>query len=453
MVEVFTPREHQKIAIAHMQNNLRCAIWIRMGRGKTSAVLQALENLSLTEDTYPVLIIAPLRVARDVWSDEVDKWAQFSRLKVVKILGQAPERKRALQIKADIYTINFENVPWLVQQISNNWPFKVIIIDEATKLRGFRLRQGAQRARALAEVAFQSKRFIELTGTPSPKGVESLWGQLWFLDKGARLGKSFTAFRNRWFTQSYDGFSYDPLPNAQKETGDLIKDLCLSIGDEYFPVDEPIRSVVKVKLSPSAQRQYKDMEKKMFADLGEHKIEAFNAAAKTMKCLQFANGAVYTDDKGSYIEVHDEKIEALKSCIEEANGAPVLVAYHFVADLERLRKAFPQGRVLDNKTQTLRDWNEGNIPVLFAHPQSAGHGLNLHLPCNTLVFFSVNWSLEEHEQIQERIGPARQKQAGLNRAVFIYYLIAENTIDEVVLDRLESKKSVQEALMSAMAKR
>lgn len=427
--------------------------------GKTVTVLTVIDILRLVGDVRrPVLILAPLRVAQTTWPDEVKKWSHTAHLRVSPILGTESERCAALMRPAEIYTINYENIPWLIKYYAKrgHWPFDMIVADESTKLKGFRLNQGAKRARDLARVAFKSSRFINLTGTPAPNGLIDLWGQTWFLDGGERLGRTFTAFIQRWFEKSYDGYSFDPRPNAQKEIEERLKDICLSLNPaDYFDLEEPIKVPVEVDIPHKARAIYKDMEKTMFAELGDlDEIEAVNAAARTMKCLQLANGAAYVDEKATiWKEIHDVKIKALEDIIEEAAGMPVLCAYNFRSDLDRLRRAFPKGRLLDKQPQTLRDWNAGKIPLLFAHPASAGHGLNLQDGGNILVFFSVNWNLEEHEQIIERIGPVRQKQAGYDRPVFIYYIMVKNTVERLVMERLESKASIQEILMQAMKAR
>jgi SNF2 family DNA or RNA helicase len=452
MTKKFTPRPQQTPAIKHIIDNIRCALWCFMGGGKTSAVLTALTDLALVEEVFPALVIAPLRVAATTWPDEVKAWEHTAHLVVSKILGNPAERVLAISRSADIYTINFENIGWLVKELEGRWPFKTIIVDESSRLAGFRLRQGAQRAQILSKVAFRSPRFIELTGTPASNGLAKLWGQVWFLDQGKRLGKTYTAFINRWFKESFDGFSVEPMPHSQKEIENLIKDLCLSIrAEDYYPTEKPIKTIVPVTLNKKLMTQYKELENEMFLELGEHEIEPLNAAAKTNKCLQFVNGAVYVDDKHNYVTVHDDKIEALNSIIEESGDANILIAYNFKSDLERLEKAFPKLRVLDNNAKTIEDWNAGKIPLLAAHPASAGHGLNLQHPCNILVYFGLNWNLEEHEQIAERIGPVRQKQSGYNRPVFYYYIVAEDTIDELVMERLQSKRSVQDILLEAMS--
>jgi SNF2 family DNA or RNA helicase len=452
-------RPYQQLIIDHILDKERCNAFVPMGLGKTISTLKAIETLSLVSEG-PALVLAPLRVAQSTWPDEVKKWGLD--LPVSAVVGNAAQRAQALREDAAIFTTNYENLPWLIDGYKYNprpWPFKTIVADEVTKLKGFRTRQGTKRAKALAEVAHKKvDRWIGLTGTPAPNGLKDLWGPMWFVDGGQRLGKSFSVFSERWFRKSFDGFGMEPLQQAQGEIQTLISDVCLSLdAKDYFNLSEPIRNKIIVDLPHKARQQYRDMEKKMFLELEGHlgptEVEALNAASKTQKCLQLANGAIYTDEARNWTEVHDAKIQALDDIIEEAGGAPVLVAYNFKHDLVRLRAAFPRGRVLDSNPETIRSWNAGKIPVLFAHPASAGHGLNLQDGGNIIVFFSVNWNLEEHQQIIERIGPTRQMQAGHNRPVFIHYILANDTVDFDVLERLESKRSVQDILMKAMKRR
>lgn len=455
MPERFTPRPYQELIVEHIVQNPRCAVFAGMGLGKTASVLTALDRISTLEDVYPALVVAPLRVAQSVWPDEARKWEEFAHLRVQPILGGATERSiKLLVCGVNLYTINYENLPWLVKFCNENggWPFKTIIADESTKLKGLRLRQGTARARALASVAFQSKRFIALSGTPAPNGLQDLWGQLWFIDKGARLGRSYQAFIDRWFAPTYDGWGVAPMPWAQEQIQAAISDVCMSLNAaDHFDLKYPIVNKIYVDLPPSARKLYRDMEKEMMIEIEGTDITALNAAAKTMKCLQLANGAAYIGENSEeWVEVHDAKIKALEDVIEEAAGMPVLVAYNFRSDLDRLRKAFPRARVLDRRPDTLREWNTGQIPILLAHPASAGHGLNLQDGGNILVFFGLNWNLEEHQQIIERIGPTRQAQAGYRRPVFIHHIIARKTVDELVLKRLETKRKVQDVLMEAM---
>jgi SNF2 family DNA or RNA helicase len=335
----------------------------------------------------------------------------------------------------------------------------MVVADESTRLKSFRLGgSGGKRARSIAKVAHKSTdRWVNLTGTPSPNGLIDLWGQSWFVDAGQRLGRTFGAFEQRWFTKQPRGsggfFATIPMPTAQEQIEDRLRDLHMTIdARDWFDLREPIVNIVKVTLPAKARRIYEDLEKEMFASIGEHEIEAVNAGARTIKCLQLANGAIYHEG-GGFAEVHDAKLQALESITEEAMGASVLVAYHFKSDLARLQRAFPYGRVLDSNPQTIRDWNDGKIRLLFAHPESAGHGLNLQSGGNILVFFAHWWSLEAFQQIIERIGPVRQKQAGHDRPVFIHHIVAADTVDELVMARRESKRSVQDLLLEAMKAR
>lgn len=449
-------RPYQELIRDFILENKRCNIFAGMGLGKTLSTLSALEVLSVLDDS-PALVIAPKRVAINTWPDEIEKWNLF--FETSAITGTPEQRAEALRKDAQIFTINYENIPWLVDWYKHNpkpWPFKTVIPDECSRLKGYRTRQGTKRAKALAEIAHTKvERWVGLTGTPASNGLKDLWGQMWFVDKGLRLGKSYTAFEDRWFRKNRDSFGVKPMPHAQEEIQGAISDVCLSLdAKDWFDLKEPIVTKVGVNLPSKARKQYKEMEKKMFLELEEHlgggEVEALNAAAKTQKCLQIASGALYTGNEKDWVEIHDEKLQALESIIEEANGMPVLVAYHFKPDLIRLKKAFPQGREFDDKPATLKDWNAEKIPILFIHPQSAGHGLNMQYGGNIIVFFTVNWNLEYRDQIMERIGPTRQMQAGLDRPVFVYYILANDTLDYDVLERLETKASVQEILMKAM---
>ena len=463
---IFEPRPYQEIAADHIFTHRRCALWAGMGMGKTSSTLYALDCLRCIEGNK-TLIVAPLRVAQSVWPEEVQKWDRFHDFKIVPIIGTAKERINALHEPADAHTINYENLPWLLEQVGNSWPWRTIVADESTRLKGFRLTGGKQpkdesqirapksrvsRARSLAKATFsKADRFIQLTGTPSPNGLLDLWGQLWFLDRGERLGRTFGAFKSRWFYyENQYSQKITPTASAQREIQERVSDICLSLrAEDWFDIKAPIIVDVPVHLPEKAMRLYRQMENMMYLEIAEKEVEAFNAAAKTLKCLQLANGAVYTDDAGSWEPVHDAKLDALESIIEEAAGMPVLVAYHFKSDLARLKKRFPQGKELDKKQKTLDDWNAGKIPVLFAHPASAGHGLNLQDGGNIIAIFGHWWDLEQYQQIIERIGPTRQLQAGHNRPVYIYNIRAVNTVDSVVIQSRTDKRKIQDLLMEA----
>lgn len=460
----FIPRPYQPQAIEFMLTHPRCGLFAGMGMGKTITTYTLIDRLLLSgEINGPILVLAPLRVACSTWPEEQAKWAHLTGIKVEAITGTPPERVAAMRRKADVYCTNYENIPWLVETLGGRWPFAMVIADESTRLKGFRTRQGTARSRALASVAFKSKRFVLLTGTPAPNGLIDLWGQLWFIDQGQRLGRTFEAFKQRWFKQDPNGFSIQPLPFAQDQIQDAIRDVCLTLDPtDWFDLEAPVVVPRYVDLPARAHLLYQTMEKELFIELVEGEAEALNAAAKTNKLLQLANGAVYLDRDADgdsaptskeYVTIHDEKIEALKSIVEELAGAPLLVAYKFRSDLSRLRQAFPKGRVLDKNPMTLVEWNHGEIPVLFAHPASAGHGLNLQDGGHHIAFFGHDWNLEEYQQILERIGPVRQMQAGYKRAVILYQIIARNTVDEIVIARRESKRDVQDLLLEAFKRK
>jgi SNF2 family DNA or RNA helicase len=444
--------------IDHILEHRRCAIWAAMGAGKSSAVLHALKGIGLF-DQGPALILGPKRVARDVWPAEATKWDDFGE-EVVPIMGTQTERFQAMGRKALFYSTNYEQLPWLVKHHGRNWPYRTLVADEATRLQGFRLMQGTQRASAFGKVAWlpRVERVVELTGTPAPNGLKNLWGQLWPIDRGDRLGRSYDAFKQRWFARSWDGYGIEPLPFAQEQIQDLLRDICITIDprDYGLKLDAVIETDIMVELPDKARDLYREMEKRMFLELehelGVHEVEAVSAAGRTNKCLQLANGAVIHDTKsGAWQEVHNAKLDALESIVEEANGMPVLVSYQFVSDFVRIKRAFPKAKGIDETTE--KEWNAGHVPMLVCHPASAGHGLNLQLGSNILVDFSSGWNLEHDDQIVERIGPMRQYQSGLDRPVYRYRIMAENTVDLLVKERRASKRSVQAILLEAMKRR
>lgn len=450
----FTPRPYQSMIIGRIISQARCAIYAGMGMGKTSSTLFAIDYLQSVEGMGAALILAPLRVAASTWPQEAVKWTNLS-LDVLPIVGDEKARLRAIQTPSRAYSMNYENIPWLIEALNGYWPFEMVVADESTRLKSFRLGGKSVRAKALAHVAFRSKRFVELTGTPAPNGLLDLWGQTWFLDKGQRLGRTFGAYAGSYFRPVKVGRSpfairYEPMEWAQDAIHEKLADVTLSLdAADWFPIEKPICTQIPVELPPDARATYDKMQKDFFVKLGETEIEATNAAALSVKCLQATSGVLY-DDTGKWIEIHDAKIDALKSVIEEANGAPVLVAYHWKADAARILKAIPGARTLDKDPKTIAAWNAGKIPVLLAHPASAGHGLNLQDGGNILVFFSLWWNLEYYQQIIERIGPTRQLQAGHPRPVFIYHIIASGTLDETVLKRMETKREIQDLLLDRM---
>lgn len=454
----FVPRSYQKLIVDNILYNKRTAVFAGMGLGKTASTLEAIRQIKAVRPSLTVLIIAPLRVAQSTWPDEVRKWDSFKNLRVSVICGSAKARRDALLADADIFTINYENIPWLVEELKGDWFFDLIVADESTRLKGLRARQGTQRAKALAKVAFKSEGFVELTGTPAPNGLLDLWGQMWFLDKGARLGKSFSAFQREFFYPISRGggatrwVEWKLQEGSDKRIKRRIENVSITVNPEdYFDVAKNIFNDIVVELPREVMRQYRKFARELYLELESGaEVTAANAAVKTGRLLQMASGAVYVEDgEGSdaYTVIHRTKIEALASVIEEANGAPVLCAYSYRHEVDRILKAFPFARVLDKSPQTIRDWNKGKIPLLLAHPASCGHGLNLQDGGNILVFFSCTWSLELHDQIVERIGAVRQAQAGHDRPTFVHYLVAKGTLDEAVKERLSTKRDILDVLL------
>ena len=478
MSKPFSPRPWQIPMLEHLTTHNRCALWAKMGLGKTAVVLTWIMGRRMAGDERKCLILAPLRVARKTWQEECLKWDHLVDMDIIPVIGQVAESRKALAIPAENYSMNYENLPWLIKEFGEQWPFKIVIADESDALKSHRISeriatrkdgtrgtvyytgQGSQRAGALARIAHtRIESIIQLTGTPAPNGLTDLWGQVWFLDRGERLGRTFEAFSKRWFDKGYDGYSITAKSCADSQINTAVKDLCLAVdGKDWFNLDEPVKLTVEVELPGSARATYRDMEKEMFAAIAGREVQAVNAAAKTAKCLQIASGAVYvepeaTDDidprSRAWREVHDEKIQALKSIVAETGGSPLMVCYEFRSDAERLTKAFPKGRVLST-VQDEADFKAGKIPLLFLHPKSCGHGIDgFQHACHHIVFFGHNWNLGQYLQVIERVGPVRQMQAGLNRPVYVYHIVAKGTIDELVMERRETKREVQDILMNA----
>lgn len=449
-----------------MVGNPRCSLYAGMGTGKSSATLFTLDLLTILGNIgkSPTLVIGPARVARDTWPEEVAKWDQFKDLRIVPLSGTPKQRLDALKRKADIYTISYELAPWLVEHFMERWPFRQVIADESDRLKSFREKKGGvnidskrtsktgKRAHSLGLIAHNlTDRWVNLTGTPSPNGLKDLWGQQWYVDRGARLGRTYSAFMHRWFMPKWNGHGVMPLPHAEKEIHAALADCCLTIDPkDYFDLKDPIVTQVKVKLPPAAMAIYKKLERELFAELGDFgNIEVFNAAALTNKCLQLANGAVYTDYP-NWAPIHDEKIEAVRSILAEAGGMPVLLAYQFKSDVARLKKAFPRAVELSDAVG-MKAFRAGDAPIGLAHPKSLGHGIDgLQQVTNVIIFFGHSWNLGETMQMIERAGPMRQLQAGFDRPCWVYQIIAEDTVDEAVIASQVSKTSVQTALLNAM---
>lgn len=474
----FTPRAYQHLMRNFAFDHERCSLFASPGTGKTSTIYEIFAELKLFGEVNRMLVLGPKRVAESVWTAEREKWLEsFGHLSVAAAVGAPEQRLAALRKTPDILTCNYENIEWLIAQYGDNWPFDMVVPDEATRLKGLRVSmqygknkdgsqgkehirgQGSTRAKALSKIAHTKvKRWINITGSPAPNGLIDVWALAWFVDGGRGLGNSFKAFTDRWFRASVGSTReqqrFEPLPYADEQIHRILAKTSITIdARDWFDIKEPIERHIMVDLPPKARKQYMEMQKELFTWIDEHPLEAFSAGTKSMKCLQLASGSVIYDTEGkNWAPVHDEKIEALKSIVEETNGAPLLVAYQFIADRERILKAFPQAQSLQkNSDATIKAFQRGEVPMLVVHPASAGHGLDLQENCWILVDYSSGFNLEYDEQVIERIGPTRQAQSGKNRAVFRYRLIARDTIEETaVLPALKYKTSVQDALKLAM---
>ncbi len=438
---------YQLDVIQHLIDCPRAHTFADMGLGKTVSVLTAFEAARLAGDAERLLVLAPLRVATTVWPREPGNWQHLSHLHVQPIIGTPKQRAAAIQRDADVYTVNYENLIWLVEQHGKKWPYDWVVADESTRLK----KPSGKRFRAAKRVHKLPSRWTNLTGTPAPNGLIDLWAPTYLLDSGQRLYKTFGAFKGRWFDENPYSYKIEPKQKADDEIRECINDVTLSVrAEDHVTTEEPVSQTIRVELPSKARRTYRDMESSMIAELESADIEALNAGVATMKCRQLASGAAYTDTAGNWERIHDAKLEALQSVIEEAAGEPILVAYHFRSTAERVQKAIPSARRLDTHAETERDWNQGQIPLLLAHPASAGHGLNLQHGGRRVVWFDLDWDLELYQQLIERIGPVRQRQAGYQRTVYIHHLVAADTIDEAVIDRLNGKATTQDALRQAM---
>jgi len=453
----WVPGEMQTLIRDFIMEHPKCNVWSDMGSGKTSATLTAADIMWLAGSQFhPLLVLAPRRVARSVWPGECTKWDHLNGLTVSPIIGNPAERISALIKPADVYTMNYENLEWLVDVTDgqNRWPFKWVIADESTHLKGFRIRHGGKRAAALSKVAKLVHRWVNLTGTPLPNGYIDLWGQNYFIDQGAALGRTFGAFKARWFKEDVYAKTITPHAHSGEQIMQLMAPNTISLrAQDWFDFEDPIPIPVMFDLNRKSRRIYNDMENDMFAELGDDiTVEAMANSAVSMKCCQIASGAVFHDDGKTWSEVHDSKIGCLKEIVGETCGQPLLVGYYFKHDLIRLKKAFPHARQLITK-QDEDDWNAGKISMLLAHPASMGHGLNLQDGGCIAVFFSQTWNLEHIQQFIERIGPVRQIQSGHPRPVLVYYIMARDTTDEIMYARTQSKAQTQDAARALVNRR
>ena len=440
----YKPHEYQKYATNFILEHPISAILLDMGLGKSVITLTAITELLFDRfDAHKILVIAPLRVAHDTWPAEIEKWDHLHSLTYSVAIGTEQERRKALMAKADIYLINCENVDWLVSKSNLPFDFDMVVIDELSSFKSY----SAKRFKSLLKVRPKIKRIVGLTGTPSSNGLMDLWAEFRILDMGQRLGRYITHYRNNFFTPDKRNqqmvFSYKPLPGAEKAIYRLISDITISMKSaDFLKMPECVINEVPVYLSSDEQDIYDSFREDMVIKLKTDEIDAVNAAVLSGKLLQMANGAVYDED-GMAHQIHDRKLDALEDLIEGANGKPVLIAYWYNHDLERICKQFDVRQIKTSKD--IADWNSGNIQVAVIHPASAGHGLNLQSGGSTLIWFGLTWSLELYQQTNARLWRQGQRDT-----VVIHHIVAKGTIDEQVMTALHKKEKTQADLINAV---
>lgn len=446
----FKPHPYQLAAKQWVIEKNKCGLFLPMGLGKTVITLTAINELMYDRyEVSKVLIIAPIRVAKSTWPNEIAKWRHTERLSFSVIIGDVKNRIKALQKEADIYLINRENVAWLVEYWRSDWPYDMVVIDE---LSCFKSPQ-AKRFKALRKVMPLVNRFVGLTGTPTPKGLSDLWSQVYLMDAGKRLGKTLSVFRSRYLTpgrrNGYVIYEWDLQPDAKRRITEAISDICMSLKTEDW-LELPPCSYIKhmVSLSLKSMGQYKRFEREKILEISKDGvITGANAGVVSNKLLQFAGGAVY-DEQHNVQVMHDIKLEALEDLMETANGEPVMVFYYFKHEYERIIERFQDMYVISaiENAEDEKRWNDGKIDMLLVHPASVGHGLNLQHGGSVIVWYTLpNWNLELYQQANARLHRQGQKQP-----VRIYHIIAERTIDEDVMASLENKNVTQKSLIEAL---
>ena len=440
----YIPHDYQQYATEYIKSHPVAAVLLDMGLGKTAISLTALLDLLFDSfEAHRILVIAPLRVARDTWPAEIEKWDHLSMLTYSVAVGSEKDRKAALMRDADIYIINRENVQWLVEQSGIPFTFDTVIVDELSSFKNHQ----SKRFKALMKVRPRIKRIVGLTGTPSANGLMDLWAEFKVLDMGQRLGRFIGMYRNNYFRPDKRNgqiiYSYKLLPGADKAIYKQISDITISMkATDHLKMPELVMNTHTVELSDDEREHYDELKQTLVLQLPEKEITVANAAALTGKLLQMANGAIYDDD-GDHIHIHDRKLDALEDLIEGANGKPVLVAYWFKHDLERIKSRFKVREI--KSSSDIREWNAGKIPVAVIHPASAGHGLNLQTGGSTLIWFGLTWSLELYQQTNARLW--RQ---GQQDTVVIHHIITDDTVDGRVLKALQSKEKIQDSLIAAV---
>lgn len=446
----YAPHSYQAYAIDYIESHPIATVFLDMGLGKTSITLTAIKNLLFDSfEVYKVLVIAPLRVARDTWTTEADKWDHLQSLICSVAVGTEAQRKAALMRKADIYIINRENIQWLIEESGLPFDYDMVVIDELSSFKN----HNTKRFRSLMKVRPKVGRIVGLTGTPAPNGLMDLWAQFRLMDLGQRLGRFITQYRTDYFTPDKRNgqiiYSYKPLPFAEEAIYNRIADITISMkATEHLQMPELISSEYAVQLSETEQEKYNNLKQELVLSLGDAEITAANAASLSGKLSQMANGAIY-DDSGAVIDIHKRKLDALEDIIEASNGKPILVAYWFNHDFDRItarlkKLHIPHSRLDDS--ESIRRWNNGEIPVALIHPASAGHGLNLQSGGSTIVWFGLTWSLELYQQTVARLW----RQGQTENTVVVQHIVTKGTIDDRIMKALSQKEHTQTALIDAV---
>lgn len=440
----YNTHSYQEYAIKFIESHPISALFLDMGLGKTSITLTAVNELLFDSfEVRKVLVIAPLRVARNTWCDEIKKWDHLRNIKYSIVVGTEKERISALNEKDDIYIINRENIDWLVNKSEYKFDFDMVVIDELSSFKNHQ----SKRFKSLMKIRPKVKRIVGLTGTPSSNGLMDLFAEFKVLDLGERLGYFIGQYRNTYFkpdkTNGAIVYSYKPLPNAEDSIYERISDITVSMkASEYLKMSELVISNYQVEMSENEKKRYDEMKKNLICEIKDGEITVSNAGSLSNKLSQFANGAVY-DDEQNIVEIHSRKLDALEDIIESMNGKPLLVAYWYKHDLQRIKKRFDVREIKTGKD--IADWNKGKIPVALIHPASAGHGLNLQQGGSTLVWFGLTWSLELYQQTNGRLYRQGQK-----NTVVIQHIVTKGSIDEQILKALERKNKTQEDLIEAV---
>ena len=447
----YIPHDYQKYCTDRIISDRSLGLLLDMGLGKTVITLTAVNELIYDRfEVGKVLVIAPKKVAESTWSTEAQKWDHLRHLRITKIIGTVQQRIRALNTPADVYVINRENVPWLVEYDANNWRFDMVVVDELSSFKSNK----AQRFKSLCYVRQHIKRFVGLTGTPASNGLVDLWAQVYLLDQGERLGKRITHFRAKYCEcETHGGHftTYSMKTGAEEAIRSAISDICISMkAADYLTLPDCITVDVPVYLDAKSKKQYKDFERNTLLQVDENTLDAGTAAVLSGKLMQFANGAVYDDDK-NVVEIHSGKLDAFSELIEGLNGQHALVFYNFQHDLTRILKHLEKTPLTVRQLHTdkdQQDWNDGKIDILLAHPASAGYGLNLQAGGHHIIWFGLNWSLELYEQANKRL-----HRQGQTDKVIIHRLITQDTRDVDVAAALEGKADVQNTLLEALKAR